>query len=135
MSFRARLALVAAAAVALAVVLASVVVYVVVRDQLRAPVDDSLKGRAADISRVPLRAFQAGDRAFLERGPGLGGAPGYIQVVTSDGDAIRAPDATVELLRSSGVAVRNGPIDRPWGQRTAAFADPDGHIWEVAQTL
>jgi two-component system sensor histidine kinase MprB len=97
MSFRARLALVAAAAVALAVVLASVVVYVVVRDQLRAPVDDSLKGRAADISRFPLRAFQAGDRAFLERGPGLGGAPGYIQVVTSDGDAIRAPDATVEL--------------------------------------
>jgi two-component system, OmpR family, sensor histidine kinase MprB len=97
MSFRARLALVAAAAVALAVVLASVVVYVVVRDQLRAPVDDSLKDRAADISRFPLRAFQAGDQAFLERGPGLGGAPGYIQVVTSDGDAIRAPDATVEL--------------------------------------
>jgi two-component system sensor histidine kinase MprB len=97
MSFRARLALVAAAAVALAVVLASVVVYVVVRDQLRAPVDDSLKDRAADISRFPLRAFQAGDQAFLERGPGLGGAPGYIQVVTSDGDTIRAPEATVEL--------------------------------------
>ncbi len=97
MSFRARLALVAAAAVALAVVLASVVVYVVVRDQLRAPVDDALKDRAADISRFPLHAFQAGDQAFLERGPGLGGAPGYIQVVTSDGDTIRAPDATVEL--------------------------------------
>ena len=66
MSFRARLALVAAAAVALAVVLASVVVYVVVRDQLRAPVDDSLKDRAADISRFPLRAFQAGEEARLD---------------------------------------------------------------------
>jgi two-component system, OmpR family, sensor histidine kinase MprB len=97
MSFRARLALVAAAAVALAVVLASVVVYVVVRDQLRAPVDAALKDRAAEISRFPLRAFQAGDQAFLERGPGLGGAPGYIQVVTSDGDAIRAPGASTEL--------------------------------------
>ena len=30
---------------------------------------------------------------------------------------------------------RNGPIDRVWGMRTAAFADPDGHVWEVAQQL
>jgi two-component system sensor histidine kinase MprB len=97
MSFRTRLALVASAAVALAVVLASVVVYVVVRDQLRAPVDAALKDRAAEISRFPLRAFQAGDQAFLERGPGLGEAPGYIQVVTSDGDTIRAPGATTAL--------------------------------------
>jgi uncharacterized glyoxalase superfamily protein PhnB len=29
----------------------------------------------------------------------------------------------------------NGPIDRPWGRRTAAFADPAGHLWEVAQEL
>jgi uncharacterized glyoxalase superfamily protein PhnB len=26
----------------------------------------------------------------------------------------------------------NGPMNRPWGIRTAAFTDPDGHIWEVA---
>ena len=97
MSFRARLALVATAAVALAVVLASVAVYVVVRDQLRGTVDNALKDRAAEMSRVPLRAFRAGDQAFLERDPGLGGAPGYIQVVTSDGDTIRAPDAKTQL--------------------------------------
>jgi uncharacterized glyoxalase superfamily protein PhnB len=29
----------------------------------------------------------------------------------------------------------NGPVDRPWGRRTAAFADPAGHAWEVAQLL
>ncbi|MET0609013.1 MAG: VOC family protein, partial [Gaiellaceae bacterium] len=28
-----------------------------------------------------------------------------------------------------------GPIDRPWGLRTAAFADPDGHVWEVAAKI
>jgi lactoylglutathione lyase len=34
-----------------------------------------------------------------------------------------------------GVPLLNGPIDRPWGQRTVAFADPDGHVWELAQTI
>jgi two-component system sensor histidine kinase MprB len=96
MSFRARLALVAAAAVALAVLLASAVVYVVVRDDLRGTVDDALRDRAAEISRFPLRAIREGDRPVLE-GPGLGGAPGYIQVVQSDGTTIRPPTERVEL--------------------------------------
>jgi uncharacterized glyoxalase superfamily protein PhnB len=26
-------------------------------------------------------------------------------------------------------------MDRAWGQRTASFTDPGGHIWEIAQTL
>ena len=34
-----------------------------------------------------------------------------------------------------GVALLNGPQDRPWGVRTAAFQDPDGHAWEIAQSL
>ena len=108
MSFRARLALVAAAAVALAVLLASAVVYVVVRDELRGTVDDALRDRAAEISRFPLRAIQEGDRPVLE-GPGLGGAPGYIQVVQADGTTIRPPDERVELPISNHVlAVANG---------------------------
>jgi len=44
-------------------------------------------------------------------------------------------DGTVEQLRARGVELLNGPVDRPWGQRTAAFADPDGHAWEIAQPL
>lgn len=44
-------------------------------------------------------------------------------------------DAAVELLRGRGVNFLNGPVDRPWGQRTAAFVDPDGHAWEIAQQL
>jgi len=44
-------------------------------------------------------------------------------------------DATVELVRGRGVDFLNGPVDRPWGQRTATFSDPDGHAWEIAQEL
>ena len=97
MSFRARLAIAAAAAVALAVVLASVTVYVVVRSELRGTLDSALHDRAAQVQHEPLRAFQAGDQAFLEPGPQLGGAPGYFQVVSADGDTIRLPNETVEL--------------------------------------
>lgn len=44
-------------------------------------------------------------------------------------------NAVCKELASRGVELLNGPIDREWGMRTAAFADPDGHIWEVAQQL
>ena len=44
-------------------------------------------------------------------------------------------NASVEQLRKRGVELLNGPIDRAWGMRTAAFADPDGHVWEVAQQI
>ena len=42
-------------------------------------------------------------------------------------------DATCEELKRRGVELLNGPIDRPWGIRTAAFRDPGGHIWEIAK--
>ena len=41
-------------------------------------------------------------------------------------------DATVDELKSRGVELLSGPMDRPWGTRTASFRDPGGHIWEVA---
>lgn len=41
-------------------------------------------------------------------------------------------DATCAELQRRGVQMLNGPIDRPWGIRTAAFRDPGGHIWEIA---
>jgi catechol 2,3-dioxygenase-like lactoylglutathione lyase family enzyme len=42
-------------------------------------------------------------------------------------------DAVCTELTSRGVELLNGPIDRPWGIRTASFADPGGHIWEIAK--
>jgi catechol 2,3-dioxygenase-like lactoylglutathione lyase family enzyme len=44
-------------------------------------------------------------------------------------------DAACADLHHRGVVLLNGPMNREWGQRTACFADLDGHIWEVAQTL
>jgi catechol 2,3-dioxygenase-like lactoylglutathione lyase family enzyme len=41
-------------------------------------------------------------------------------------------EACAELARR-GVKLNNGPIDRPWGVRTASFSDPDGHLWEIAE--
>jgi lactoylglutathione lyase len=39
-------------------------------------------------------------------------------------------DAVFAQLKEHGIE-----LDRPWGQRTATFADPGGHVWEVAQSL
>lgn len=44
-------------------------------------------------------------------------------------------NAVCAELGRRGVTLINGPMDRTWGVRTAAFADPDGHVWEVAQSL
>jgi len=54
------------------------------------------------------------------------GARFQLTITVDDVDAVCA-----ELARR-GVALVNGPLDRPWGIRTACFRDPAGHVWEVA---
>jgi lactoylglutathione lyase len=49
--------------------------------------------------------------------------------------AVVDADAVCSELRAHGVQLLNGPTDRPWGRRTAAFADPAGNVWEIAQPL
>jgi catechol 2,3-dioxygenase-like lactoylglutathione lyase family enzyme len=44
-------------------------------------------------------------------------------------------DAVCAELAAHGVELLNGPVNRPWGVRTASFTDPGGHIWEIAQEL
>jgi lactoylglutathione lyase len=44
-------------------------------------------------------------------------------------------DAICAHLHRLGVELLNGPMNRPWGIRTASFQDPGGHIWEIAQPL
>ena len=66
--------------------------------------------------------------------PGTVGAPGggfrsQLTIWVPDVDAVCAD------LRARGVELLNGPVDRPWGQRTIAFTDPAGHLWEIAQEL
>lgn len=46
--------------------------------------------------------------------------------------AVDDVDRMCKELESRGVELLNGPMDRPWGIRTASFRDPGGHIWEIA---
>lgn len=69
-------------------------------------------------------------------------APGLIApaaVAPSDGSArfqltlkVDDVDAMCAQLARRGVTLLNGPMDRPWGPRTATFRDPTGTIWEIA---
>jgi catechol 2,3-dioxygenase-like lactoylglutathione lyase family enzyme len=56
-------------------------------------------------------------------------AAGNRHVFTLEVDDV---DAMCAQLTSRGVELLNGPMDRPWGIRTASFRDPGGHIWEIA---
>lgn len=44
-------------------------------------------------------------------------------------------DAACAELAEHGVELLSGPLDRPWGKRTAVFADAGGSIWELAQNV
>jgi two-component system sensor histidine kinase MprB len=57
-SFRARLALGSAAAVAVAIVVSSITVYFLVRSELRNEIDNSLRSQAVQIPRLPGRGLQ-----------------------------------------------------------------------------
>ena len=58
-----------------------------------------------------------------------GGSRALLTIEVDDANAV------CEELQAHGVKLLNGPIDRPWGRRTAAFADPAGNTWEIAQVL
>jgi two-component system sensor histidine kinase MprB len=91
MSFRTRLALVAAAAVALAVVIASAVVFVVARNQLRGQVDDNLKSRANAVGAEPVPPHpETGPNGltYLDLGPGVP-RDTWGQLVNSTGASVR----------------------------------------------
>lgn len=71
-----------------------------------------------------------------------GAAPELIEPATvapADGGArfqltlhVEDVDVLCEQLTARGVQLLNGPMDRPWGPRTASFRDPAGTIWEIA---
>jgi len=44
-------------------------------------------------------------------------------------------DGVSSELMARGLALLDGPINRPWGVRTITFSDPAGHVWEIAQQL
>ena len=54
---------------------------------------------------------------------------GQFAIIVEDVDAVCAE------IAGRGVHPITGPADRGWGMRTATFADPGGHVWEIAQGL
>jgi lactoylglutathione lyase len=44
-------------------------------------------------------------------------------------------DAAYEALKAKGVTFLRPPTNQPWGLRTAYFADPEGNLWEINQSL
>lgn len=61
-----------------------------------------------------------------------GRAAGSRLQLTTDVDDV---DAMCFELATRGVTLLNGPMNRPWGIRTASFVDPGGHIWEIAGAI
>jgi catechol 2,3-dioxygenase-like lactoylglutathione lyase family enzyme len=55
------------------------------------------------------------------------GSRNVLTITVDDVDALCAD------LQARGVTLLNGPMDRPWGVRTASFKDPSGQIWEIAR--
>ena len=92
--------------------------------------EDSAVVRLEHLMINILRAERAG--MLVEPRPVAGpeaGARLLMSIEVDDADAVH------EQLEQHGVTILNGPIDRPWGRRTVAFADPAGHVWEIAQHL
>jgi catechol 2,3-dioxygenase-like lactoylglutathione lyase family enzyme len=54
---------------------------------------------------------------------------GQFAIIVDDVDAVTAD------LEALGVPLLSGPSDRDWGMRTVTFADPSGHVWEIAQEI
>jgi two-component system sensor histidine kinase MprB len=95
MSFRTRLALVAAAAVGIAVVVASIVVFVVVHNELFGEVDRALHNRAVEIANGPQPEI---DNGYLHiPGPHVGVQSDFIQAVPLSGGPYVEPDAAYKL--------------------------------------
>jgi catechol 2,3-dioxygenase-like lactoylglutathione lyase family enzyme len=108
---------------------------------------DAAKGFYQDVFGLPVD-YEDGNSAVFRFGETLvnllltSEAPGLIEPAPVAAPAagvrfqftlrVEDVDATCERLRRLGVALLNGPVDRPWGIRTASFRDPGGHIWETA---
>jgi two-component system sensor histidine kinase MprB len=145
-TFRQRLTLVSAAAVAIAVATASVVTWFVVRSELRGQVDDSLLARAPLLQRIAIPV--GSDLPAIQVDPG---SPAFLfEVITPDGNVIRPAGAPpIEIF--AGDVNAGGPptlrdatvggahyrvLSTPLGQGfTVVLARPLGEVDDTLRTL
>lgn len=77
-----------------------------------------IEGSAAArmVSEKPLEKMAGGPRGFLAA-------------------SVENIDATYETLKAKGMTFLRPPADQSWGLRTAYFADPEGNLWEINQSI
>src|SRR5688500_12077869 len=78
-------------------------------------------GRHSRIARAPRGA----------RGAARAGGGGGVALARSAGSPAEV-DAVSEEARPAGAMITREPGETFWGGYSGAFADPDGHPWEVA---
>jgi two-component system, OmpR family, sensor histidine kinase MprB len=145
MSFRARIAVGSAAAVALSIVAASILVYVIARDQLRAPVDAALRDRQAELLVQGIRLVTTPDGSqFLALLPQFGEARPYVQLVRTNGDVIVPARQDVRIPVDDAVLAVAGGHDAAYWEdvtvggrhlRVFTFALGPGTAMQISRPL
>lgn len=73
-----------------------------------------------------------GVELLSEEALGLHAGGGHRVMLCADIDDV---DDAYNRLMAKGVSFIKPPADQTWGWRTAYFTDPDGHIWELRQSI
>ena len=128
MSFRRRLALSTAAAVAVVAVLGSVLAYLIVRATLRDQIDDALRNQVEMIElRRRVQARSPGDRLLLTN------TPVFTAFVGAARDGCRSRGRSTATRRSSAVA--RGEREPFFADRTIEGAHVRVHVARVGGDL
>ncbi len=149
MSFRRRIVLLAAAAVAAAIALAAGITYVVARDQLLGGVDASLRGLGPKVvfvsRRVETGQSTGSNEVFQAQLPpgALGGSAGVAQATLANGDVIQSASG-VSLPKTAAVTeVASGKLTESFRDATVrgvhmrvlTTRGPKGVTFQIAKPL
>ena len=79
-----------------------------------------------------LLEFAAAAEMVGEAALGLHQGAGHEVLLCVDVEDV---DAVYKTLMDKGVTFLKPPKDQPWGIRSAYFADPEGHLWELRRQI
>ena len=92
------------------------------------PLADLEKDLGEDVKKAGLQANQDSNLPLVK---GAGGILGGVTLAHNE-KTKEEVDATVQLAVQAGATLVKQPEDVFWGGYSGYFADPDGHLWEVA---
>jgi two-component system sensor histidine kinase MprB len=149
MTFRRRIVLLAATAVAVAIALAAIITYVVVRHELRGGVDASLRGLPGKVAfvtrRVETGQSTGSNETFQAQLPpgALGGSAGVVQATLPNGEVIRSASGPSLPTTGAVTEVASGKRDETLRDETVdgvharvlTARGPDGSTLQIAKPL